>query len=221
MVGGWAERWLALLGWGGGVDRGVGLDREEGADGRALTVGELGAKAGRGNDLLALLGRHLAKIEDGAGHEATAVRGHRREGLHSPVVLLNLRRGHMFQNLVALQGAVALLRVHVIEAGEVVELTLLDLWRQFVKAGLILKGALLIGEGEVLVVLHPLLKMFLVLGGPDAGIGCGTAFDAGLGGRAILSQGGRSCLRLLGKPAGESRRRSEQHKQRRATTEPG
>jgi len=74
------------------VCRGVRFDGEEGADGGALPVGELGAETLGVDDLFALVGRHLAEVENGTRGQAAAVRGHRGEGLHRPVVLLELGR---------------------------------------------------------------------------------------------------------------------------------
>ena len=65
----------------------------------------------------------------------------------------------------------ALLRVHVVEPGQLAEFVLLELRRQIAKAGLVLQGALLLGKREIAVVVHPLLEMFLVLGGPGGGAG--------------------------------------------------
>jgi hypothetical protein len=202
------------------VDRRVGFDREQSSDGGALAVVELSAKARRGDDLLALVGRHLAEIQDGAGHEAAAVRGQCCEGLHGSAVLLNLGRGHVFQNFVALQGAVALRLGHAVEAAKLIEFALLNLRGELVETGLVLKRALLLWEGEILVVLHPLLEMPLGLFVPDGGIIVWRGTVLGLSGRTILSNGWRRGCGFLG-TAGERRHSGGQHKKRRANTEPG
>jgi len=48
----------------------------------ALIVGELGAEGGGVEGQLALIGGHLAEIEDDAGHDAAASRGK-----HAPLML--------------------------------------------------------------------------------------------------------------------------------------
>ena len=53
----------------------VGLDGEDGGEHGALAVGELGAEGRRVEGQLALIGGHLAEIEDDAGHDAAAIRG--------------------------------------------------------------------------------------------------------------------------------------------------
>jgi hypothetical protein len=74
-------------------------------------------------------------------------------------------------------------------------------------------------------VLHPLLEVFLILGGADAGIwtaGIGP-IDAGLDGAIVLADGRRRrrSFLFLSAAAGERRRNGEQHKECRAKTEPG
>ena len=121
-------------------------------------------------------GRHLTEVEDGAGHEAATLRGHSDEILHSGAVLLALRGREALDGLVAIEDASALLRVHVVELGETVAHALLGLRGQFVEAGLILERALLVGEGEVLVALHPLGEVLLILA---AGTALGRSPGAG------------------------------------------
>ena len=171
-----------VQGAGAGGAGGVGLDGEDGGEHGALGVGELGAE-GRGVEgQLALIGGHLAEVEDDAGHDAAASRGKRVQLLHGIALLLTLGRGEALQGLVAVQHAGALLRVHVVEPGQLVEFVLLELRRQLAKSGLVPQGALLFGEREIAVVVHPLLEMFLVLGRPGAMRGSGRA--AVLGGWA-------------------------------------
>jgi len=63
----------------------------------------------------------------------------------------------VLEDFVALQFAIALRLGHVVEPTQLVEFALLNLRRQFAEAGLVLERALLIGEGKILVVFHPLL----------------------------------------------------------------
>ena len=95
-------------------------------------------------------------------------RGKRVQLLHCIAPLLTLGRGKTLQVLVASQGAVALLGIHVVEVVQPVEHTLLCFSKANPKTGFVLHGAALVGRGEVLMVLHPLLEVALELKRPRA-----------------------------------------------------
>ncbi len=69
----------------------------------------------------------------------------------------------MRHGLVVLDDAAALLGRHVVELGEAIEHALLCLRRKVAEARLLLQGALLVGERQVAVTVHPLGEVFLVL----------------------------------------------------------
>jgi hypothetical protein len=103
-------------------------------------------------------------------------------------------------------GEAALLRGHGVEPLQIIELILLRFPRQLAKAGFVLQLALLLGGRQIAMVLHPLLKMrVLILLCSNRGALLHT----------ILFQG-RGVVRL----AGESRP-GEQQNERRAESEPG
>src|SRR5208283_3435454 len=211
-------------GWGGRV-WGVGLDREDGGEHGALAVGELGAEGWGINGQLALVLGHLAEVEDGANDDAPARHGERVQLLDGIAVLLALRRSEAFQGLVAVQHAGALLRIHVVEPGQLVELVLLELPGQLAKSGIVLQGALLFGEREIAVAVHPLLHVLLVLGGPGDDIGLGTGCGGlgpggGAGRLGARGLGGRQWRRRT-RAAGERRPGGEQQNECRAKKEPG
>jgi hypothetical protein len=195
--------------------RGVGLDREDGGEHGALGIGELGAEGGGVDGLLALIGGHLAEVEDGANDDAAARQGNRVQLLHGIAVLLTLGQREALQGLVAVEHAAALLRVHVVEPGQLVELVLLELPRKLAKAGIVLECALLFREREIAVVVHPLLHVLLVLSGPGDDIGFGLG--GGSGPVGALIPGGRR--RTQG--AGKCRRGGNEQNECRAKTEPG
>lgn len=223
----------------------VWLGGKQGGECGALTIGELGAIGRRVEGLLALLRGEVAETEHGVSHGLLAIRRHGSKALRGGTVLLTLRRGHAFQHLVAFEHPAALLWVHVVEAAKLVELVLLKLRRQIVEAGHVLQRALLIGERKIAVIIHPLLEMLLVFGGPidDAcagpgrgigrgatgGVRCGAALGALLRGtkrarsrrrRSPLSTSPHSSASLSAATAGERRRSGKQQSECRAETEP-
>jgi hypothetical protein len=204
---------------------GVGLDREDGGEHGALGIGELGAEGWGVDGLLALIGRHLAEVENGANDDSPARHGNRVQLLHGIAVLLTLGQREALQGLVAFERPAALLRVHVVEPGQFVELVLLELPGKLAKSGIVLQGALLFGEREIAVVVHPLLHVLLVLGGPGDNIGFGTGsgshlLGGGSGRVGALSPGGRRGRRRT-QGAGKRRRGGNEQSECRAKTEPG
>jgi hypothetical protein len=152
------------LPWGAGLVGG-----KDGADGLAFVCGKLVAE-GRGiDDLLALVRRHLAEIDDGARHEPASRSGNPIELLDGVIPLLLLLRAKALQALYTVEHPAALLRVHGVEVAQGIELVLLHLRRQFAEARLILEGTLLFCEREILVVVHPLLEMLLPRRGSGRG----------------------------------------------------
>ena len=197
---------------------GIGLGGEQGADHGALGVRELAGKARGVDDLLTLIGRHLAEIENRAGHGAAARDGKRIQLRDGAAELLTLLRGEALQGFVAVQHAGALLRVHVVEASLEVTVALLSLRGQFVEAGELLEGFLLLGEREIAVIGHPLRDVLLIGGGAGEIPGASPGGIWGASSRPLNDRGGGLLLRGA---AGEHRRCDEQQKKRRAETEPG
>jgi hypothetical protein len=172
----------------------VWVGGEDGADGLALVGGKLVGKARGVNDLLTLVGGHLAEIGDGVDHQAAAGNGGLVQLLHGVVPLLLLLRAEALQAFDSAEHAAALLGRHVVELVEVVQLALLGLAWKLMEAGHILKGLVLFRRAEVLVILQPLRQVLLALrvlnlrfghwearyGRRLRGAGFGTYLDAGL-----------------------------------------
>ena len=154
----------------GSAGWGVRLDGNNGCQQRALPVGKLGAIGGGVDDLLALLRRHLAQAQDGAGHELATRRRKSMEFLYRAAPLLALRLGHVSQSFIALQHALALLRIHAVEVSQFFTIMLLHLRRKLTKSGFVLQRALLIRQRKTAVAIHPLRQMLLILSGSDHGI---------------------------------------------------
>jgi len=172
---------------------GIRLRGEQGADGLALVVGKLAGKGLGVDGLLALAWGHFAEIENSA-NEHPAARGLCGVQLLNGIApLLALRRGQAFEDLVAIEHALALLRRHAVEFLQLPQVLLLQLGRQFAEAGLVLQLALLLGGREIAVVVDPLLEM-LVLPGPAHTVRTWSALIARRRGAVRLENDGRRVL---------------------------
>jgi hypothetical protein len=207
-----------------------GIHRKNGTDCLALFGGEFAGKSWRIDDLLTLVGGHLAEICDGVNHETSAGNRGPVQLLHRAVPLLLLLRAQAFQTLNSVEHPAALLRIHVVETAEHVEPVLLHLRGKFAEAGLVLESSLLVWQGEIAVALHPLLEVLLALCGTGAiwrRPECGRrlrspdfSFRFGTLRGTILLYDGRRRRGFWIAETGESRRDGKQNK-RRAETEPG
>jgi len=144
------------------LNRQIGLDSEEAGECASLLIGELTAEAFRIEDGLTLRNRHLADIAEGAGYQSAAIHWQIAELLHRPTKLLTLLRRETLHDLGALEESAALLRRHAIELAQVVAHPLLGLRRQVAEAGFPFQGTLLLLQGEVAVMVHPLAEMLLL-----------------------------------------------------------
>jgi len=142
-----------------------GLDGEQAADRRALLIVELGTELGGVHVDLALGGRHIAQAEEGLVDDMAAVLGQAAELAHGGANLLALRGGEAFHGLVALENLLALVDRHGVELREAIVQALLLVGGKAAEAGFIFKGALLLGEREARVRLHPLVEVLLGLVG--------------------------------------------------------
>lgn len=217
-----------LLGHGNGELPDLSLvGGEDGTDGLPLFGRELGAEGGRVDDLFPLIGGHLAEVGDGANHEAAPGNGVGVQLLDGAVPLLLLLRAETLETLNSIEHASPLGGVHAVEAVQLVELALLKLRRKLAEAGLLLQSAMLIGRGEILVVLHPLFEVYFALGCADGCVGSWSNY----GRRRLLRPGLRSgfgtlrrasLLRVfLTESAGEGRADCDQQKDCRGETNPG
>ena len=172
-------------------------------------------------------GRHGAEIDDGPGGELPAGRGKRLQLLHGAAPLLLLLRGEALECLGAVKGAGPLLRVHVVQAVQLIEFALLGLRIKLAKTGLFLQGASLVGRREILMVLHPLLEMpwALLNRGSRVEGRCRCSLGGGLGcpglGPCLSACLGALRGAILSKAAGKRGGCGEQQNKYRAETKPG
>jgi len=181
----------ALAGCGGGVGldgRPNGRDFEQTVDGAAFLFVELSAELGGVDVGLALRGRHVAYLVEGAADGVLTVLGQAPDRSHGAADLLALGGGQALHEFVTLQHLSALLFGHLVEQGEALMQLLLLQRGKIAEAGLILKGALLLGEREVAVGGHPAGEMELGLSGT---VGRDQGHGGLSGGRGSLLLGGR------------------------------
>jgi hypothetical protein len=136
------------------------------------------------------------KIGDGAHHDAAARYGQGVQTLHGGIPLLLLLRIEPFETFHSVEHAAALHRIHVVQAIELIEFTLLGCGIELMKAGLILQSPMLLSGREILVVFDPPGEMAFALrhcGGPHGGLA-----ECGWG--ALLHPHGRPGLRPLDGP---------------------
>ena len=103
---------IMLLSFAGRVIRGI--DGEDRANGLSFFWREIAGEPRRIDDLLALIGRHLAKICDGMNHHASARDWGSMQLLDGVIPLLLLLRAEALQVLDSVQHPAALLRIHVV-----------------------------------------------------------------------------------------------------------
>ena len=169
-----------LLGWE------HGLNGHEAAEGVALLIVEaIGVAAGVecGG---ALFGRKLAKGAEAAANGGFLVRRKRRPVARGRANLLALLRREVLHIFIALDERVALLLRHGVELGEAVAHALLRGLRQIVEAGLVFERLLLLRRRKIVVVVHPLFKMFAA-----RSVGAGVGADS----RATFAAFNRSEVR--------------------------
>lgn len=213
--------------------REIGLDGEEIVEGSAFLPAVLAGESGGVEVLLALRFGHGAEIAEGTGYGAAAVVREGAELRHGAAHLLALRGRKALQLLVALENAISLLGPHGVELAEAIAHTLLSLGRKLVEAGLAFERALLLGNGQVAVAVHPFGEMLAIAAGRSGvrggrPLGSGTRRRRGwpLGNRLALAKcgvlaetGGKVGL---GRQEGGGKQQGEGEKLRReAASSPG
>ena len=140
-------------------------DVEQAVDGTALLIVELAAELGRVHVGLALGGRHIAQLEEGAVYDMLTVLGQTAELGHCVANLLTLNGGEPLHYFCAFKDLLALVGRHVIQLREPLMELLLLLRGKVVKARFVFERELLLREREVAVGLHPGAQMHLGLAG--------------------------------------------------------
>lgn len=120
-----------------------------------------------------LLGRESTEIAEGASDGAAAIRGKAGELRHGSANLLPLFRREVLHGFGSSENPLPLRGGHLVELREAVAHALLDLRRKFMEAGFMLEGTLLVRQRQAAVAVHPLREVFLIFSETDGGLGLG------------------------------------------------